>query len=57
MVFVAGLGLMVFPVAVPAIFGGSSEDPDWTCMVGLLAFILSIYYLLAVRARLEPCYP
>ena len=40
MVFVAGLGLMVFPVALPAIFGGSSEDPDWTCMVGLLAFIL-----------------
>jgi hypothetical protein len=53
MVLVVGLGFMIAPHFVLSMFGLSAGDDVWIRMVGMLASIIGVYYLLVVRARLE----
>lgn len=53
MVFVVGLGFMIAPHLVLSMFGLSAGDDVWIRMVGVLASIIVVYYILVVRARIE----
>ncbi len=53
MVVIVGLGFMILPHWSLSTFGLSTVDDIWIRMMGLLASIIGIYYLLAVRARME----
>ena len=51
-----GLGFMIAPHQVLSLFGLSAGDDIWIRMVGLLASIIGIYYLLVARARIVAFY-
>jgi len=53
MILIVGLGFMVAPHLVLSMFGLNAGDDVWIRMVGMLASISGVYYLLVVRARLE----
>jgi hypothetical protein len=53
MVLIVGGGFMIAPHLVLSMFGLSAGDDVWIRMVGMLASIIGVYYLLVVRARLE----
>ena len=47
-----GIGFMIAPHQLLSLFGLSAGDDIWIRMVGLLASIIGVYYLLVVRAQL-----
>lgn len=53
MALIVGGGFMIAPHLVLNMFGLSAGDDIWIRMVGMLASIIGVYYLLVVRARLE----
>lgn len=57
MVFVVGAGFVFVPMFVLGLFGLSAGDDVWIRVVGMLASIIGIYYLLAVRAKLDRFIP
>jgi len=57
MIFVAGLGFMFIPMFILNLFGLSAGDDVWIRFVGVLAFIIGVYYVLVVRAELDRFIP
>jgi len=53
MILIVGLGFMLAPHFVLGMFGLSAGDDVWIRMVGMLASIIGVYYVLVVRAHLE----
>lgn len=49
-----GVGLMVVPQGLTALFGLGTADVGWTRLVGLLATLLGWYYIQASRAAFTP---
>lgn len=56
MVVVAGLGLIFIPHFILGMFGMSAGDDVWIRMVGMLASIIGVYYLLAAYSDTTEMY-
>lgn len=52
MIFAVGLGFMVMPTMLLDIFGLKYGDDTWIRFVGMLASIIGVYYLVAVKLKL-----
>lgn len=50
---VAGLGLILIPQVMLGMFGLSAGDDAWIRMVGMLASIIGVYYLVAASAGMR----
>lgn len=50
---VAGLGLILIPRVMLGMFGLSAGDDVWIRMVGLLASIIGVYYLVAASSGMR----
>ncbi len=56
LVLVPGLGLMLIPHTMLGLFGLAAGDDVWIRMVGMLASIIGVYYLLAAKSDVESLY-
>lgn len=57
MILVVGLGCMLIPMFMLHLFGLSAGDDVWIRFVGMLASIVGVYYMIAVRAGLDRFFP
>lgn len=57
MIFVVGMGFMAIPMLVLDLFRLHAGDDVWIRLVGLLASIVGVYYILVVRAQLDRFIP
>jgi len=53
MIFIVGLGFIFIPTFILDLFSLHYGDDTWIRFVGLLASIIGVYYLVAVRAKLN----
>ena len=53
LIFAVGLGFMIMPVMLLDLFGMKYGDDTWIRFVGMLASIIGVYYLVAVRLKLQ----
>lgn len=53
---IAGLGFILIPNVMLSLFGLSETNEVWIRVVGLLAFFVGGYYLVAARNNLIPFY-
>jgi hypothetical protein len=53
---VTGLGFLVIPNTLLALFGFPTTDEPWIRVVGLLVLILAFYYVQAARYEVEPLF-
>jgi hypothetical protein len=53
---VTGLGFLVIPNILLALFGFPTTDEPWIRVVGLLVLILAFYYIQAARYEVEPLF-
>ena len=49
-----GLGFLVVPNTLLALFGFSTTNEPWIRVVGLLVLILAYYYVQAARSEMQP---
>ncbi|MDP2884191.1 MAG: hypothetical protein Q8P51_04125 [Ignavibacteria bacterium] len=52
LIFAVGLGFMVVPTMLLDMFGLKYGDDTWIRFVGMLASIIGVYYLVAVKLKL-----
>lgn len=57
MVFMVGLGSLLFPMIILDFFQLSAGDDVWIRFVGMLASILGVYYILVARSQLDRFIP
>jgi ABC-type transport system involved in multi-copper enzyme maturation permease subunit len=48
-----GLGLLVVPNTIAALFGFPGTDEPWIRLVGLLSLVLSFFYIQSARGEVE----
>jgi hypothetical protein len=53
LIFAVGLGFMITPTILLDLFGLKYGDDTWIRFVGMLAFIIGAYYLVAVKLKLH----
>ena len=53
MIFIVGMGFIFMPTFILNMFGLKYGDDTWIRFVGLLASIIGVYYIVAVRAKLN----
>jgi hypothetical protein len=56
LIVVVGLGFIFVPTMVLDMFGLKYGDDTWPRFVGMLASIIGVYYIVAVRAKLSPMF-
>ncbi|NLI83442.1 MAG: hypothetical protein GX443_17415 [Deltaproteobacteria bacterium] len=57
MVFMVGLGFLLFPMIILDFFHLSAGDDVWIRFVGMLASIMGVYYILFARSQLDRFIP
>jgi len=53
LIFAVGLGFMLMPTMMLDMFGLKYGDDTWIRFVGMLASIIGVYYLVAVKLKLH----
>ena len=53
MIFIVGIGFIFMPTFILDMFGLKYGDDTWIRFVGLLASIIGVYYIVAVKAKLN----
>ena len=57
MLFAPGLGFLLMPMQILPLFGLTAGDDVWIRFVGMLASIISFYYIQAARSGLDRFIP